>query len=115
MPVHTIESHLEESALVDGVPVGFSCFDPDARPASGVDLLEPPSQESESWFPAVGPIVAKDDDEDYDDDDDDDDDDLWDDDDEDDDDDDFDDDDEDDFDDEDDDPFILDDDEDDDF
>ena len=116
MPVHTIESHLEESAFVDGMPVGFSRFDPEATPASGVDLLDAPAEDAESWLPAVDPIVAKDDDDDdYDDDDDDDDDDLWDDDDDDDDDDDFEDDEDDDFEDDDDDPFILDDDEDDDF
>lgn len=114
MPVHTIQSHMEDSAFVDGMPVGFSTFDPDATTASGVDLLDLP-HESESWSPIVSPIAAKGDDEDYDDEDDDDDDDLWDDDDDDDDDDDFEDDEEDDFDDDDEDPFTLDDDEDDDF
>ncbi len=119
MPVHTLTKHSEDTSFVDGLPVGFSSFDPDAESGSGsaVDLLDP-AAEAEVWNPfgaPVQPLGAKGDDEDYEDEDDDDDDDLWDDDDDDDDDDDFEDDEDDDFDDDDDDPFTLDDDEDDDF
>ena len=120
MPVHAIANHTEDTAFVDGLPVGFSSFDPDSESGSGsaVDLLDPPAgTQTESWSPLgepARPLASEDDDDDYADDDDDDDDDIWDDDDEDEDDDDFDDDDEDEDDDLDD-PFTLDDDEDDDF
>jgi hypothetical protein len=113
MPVHMLRSQSEDTRFIDGLPVGFSSFEPSA----GTDLLDPPAEQEDmpSWEEIVSPVAARGKDEDEDEDfDDDDDDDLWDDDDDDDDDDDFEEDDEDDFDDDDDDPFTLDDDDDDD-
>ncbi|MFU8828561.1 MAG: hypothetical protein ACNA8P_03905 [Phycisphaerales bacterium] len=108
MPVHMISSQADDTSFVDGLPVGFSAFEPE----SGVDLLDPPATEDQpSWSEIATPLAARDE-EDYDDEDDDDDDDIWDDDDDDDDDDDLEDDDEDDFDDDDDDPLTFDDDDD---
>jgi len=111
MPVHMLRSQSEDTRFIDGLPVGFSSFEPSA----GTDLLDPPAEQEDlpSWAEVVSPVSARDEDEDEDFDDDDDDD-LWDDDDDDDDDDDFEEDDDDDFDDDDDDPFTLDDDDDDD-
>lgn len=113
MPVHTLRSQSDDTPFLDGMPVGFSSFEPSAA----TDLLDPPAQgedeDQHGWDRINSPVAARDEeeDEDFDDDDDDD---LWDDDDDDEDDDDFEDDDEDDFDDDDDDPFTLDDDDDDD-
>jgi hypothetical protein len=98
MPLHTIKPLSEDTAFVDGMPVGFSTFDPEAQAASAIDLLDPPAETDHPWLPIAEPVAAKDE-EDYDDDDDDD----------------FEDDEDDDLDDDDEDPFILDDDEDDDF
>jgi len=115
MPVHTLRSQSDDTPFVDGMPVGFSSFEPSA----GTDLLDLPADEHDrqGWGRFADPLAPRaaareeEEDEEFDDDDDDD---LWDDDDDDDEDDDFEEDDEDDFDDDDEDPFTLDDDDDDD-
>lgn len=111
MPVHTIRSQSDDTRFVDGLPVGFSAFEPEAETGTGVELLDPETEDLPTWSEIVSPVAARDEeeDEDYDDDDDDD---LWDDDDDDDDDDDFEDEEEEDFDDDDEDPLTFDDDDD---